>query len=53
MNVDGLVRFLGRSNWIFLAGWILLLGAAFAVSFPERRVPVRNRRSGSDQAPLR
>jgi uncharacterized BrkB/YihY/UPF0761 family membrane protein len=53
MNVDGLVTFLDHSSWIFLVGWILLLGAAFAVSFPERSVPARNRQSGSDRAPLR
>jgi len=53
MNVDGLVTFLVRANWIFLVGWILLLGAAFAVSFPERPVPGRNRHSGSNRAPLR
>jgi uncharacterized BrkB/YihY/UPF0761 family membrane protein len=53
MSLEALTSLLVQFNWVFLAGWILLLGAAFAVSFPERPVPARNRQSGSDRDPLR
>ena len=53
MNLEALTSLLVQVNWVFLVGWILLLGAAFAVSFPERRAPGWNRQSGSDRPPLR
>jgi uncharacterized BrkB/YihY/UPF0761 family membrane protein len=35
MSFESLISFLIRTNWVFLAGWIVLLGAAFAASFPD------------------
>jgi uncharacterized protein involved in exopolysaccharide biosynthesis len=45
MNTDLLISVLVQSNWLFLAGWIVLLGAAFALSFPEK--PLLQRRAKS------
>lgn len=53
MSLEALTSLLVQFNWVFLAGWILLLGAAFAVSFPERLIPARNRQSRSERPPLR
>ena len=53
MSLEALTSLLVRFNWVFLGGWILLLGAAFAVSFPEKLIPVRNRQSRTDRPPLR
>ena len=36
MNVESLISFLSRSNWVFLAALIVLLVAASAVCFSER-----------------
>jgi uncharacterized BrkB/YihY/UPF0761 family membrane protein len=35
MRFESLISFLIRTNWLFLGGWIVLLGAAFAAAFPE------------------
>ena len=35
MGFESLISFLIRSDWVFLASWIVLLGAAFAAAFPE------------------
>ena len=35
MSFESLISFLIRSDWVFLASWIVLLGAAFAAAFPE------------------
>ncbi len=48
MNVESFISFLSHSDWIFLAGMILLLGAAFAMTFSEK--PGRNRPSGRERA---
>jgi hypothetical protein len=37
--IDSAISFLSHSNWGFLALWLLLLGAAFTASFPERSTP--------------
>jgi len=47
MNLESFISFLSHSNWVFLAGLILLLGGAFAVTFSEKSGP--NRPSGSDR----
>jgi hypothetical protein len=39
MNTDLLISVLVLSNWLFLAGWILVLAAAFILSFPEKLLP--------------
>jgi hypothetical protein len=36
MNVESLISFITRANWIVLGGLIALLGAAFVVCFSER-----------------
>jgi uncharacterized BrkB/YihY/UPF0761 family membrane protein len=36
MNVESFISFLNHSNWVFLAGMIVLLGAAFAITFSEK-----------------
>jgi hypothetical protein len=42
MNPDRIISFLVDSDWLFLASWVLVLGAAFVLSFPERSpVPER------------
>ena len=38
MNTDLLIAVLVQSNWLFFAGWILLLATAFAISFPEKNL---------------
>ena len=38
MNFEALISLLIQSNWAFLVGWILLLGAAFAASSSEKPV---------------
>jgi uncharacterized protein involved in exopolysaccharide biosynthesis len=48
MNVESFISFLSRSNWFFLAGLILLLAAAFALTFSEQ--PGQNPPSGSNRA---
>jgi len=45
MNTDLLISVLVQSNWLFFAGWIVLLGAAFALSFPEK--PLQRRAKSS------
>ncbi len=47
MNIEPLISFLVQSNWVFLAGLMLLLGTAFAASFPERPSRVLHRASES------
>lgn len=39
MNFDGLISFLGHSNWGFVVLWLVLLGIAFAACFSENTVP--------------
>ena len=42
MNPDRIISFLVDSDWLFLVSWILVLDAAFVLSFPERsQVPER------------
>jgi uncharacterized protein involved in exopolysaccharide biosynthesis len=48
MNVESFISFLSHSNWVFLAGLILLLAAAFAVTFSEKPGPTHP--SGKDRA---
>jgi len=36
MNVESFISFLTHSDWVFLAGLILLLAAACAVTFSEK-----------------
>jgi uncharacterized protein involved in exopolysaccharide biosynthesis len=48
MSVESLISFLSRSNWVFLAALIVGLGAAFAVSFPDRPFPSPNPPSETD-----
>ena len=46
MNTDLLISVLVQSNWLFLAGWIFVLAAAFIFSFPEKtlaRAPSQER----------
>jgi hypothetical protein len=47
MKIDLFISVLVQSNWAFLAGWILLLGAAFALSFPEKFLWVREAKQNS------
>ena len=47
MNVESFISFLSRSDWVFLAGLVLLLSAASAVSFSEK--PGHNPPSGNDR----
>lgn len=42
MNNDLLISVLVQSNWLFLAGWVLLLATAFIISFPEKTLPEKN-----------
>jgi pimeloyl-ACP methyl ester carboxylesterase len=51
MNVESFISFLSHSNWIFLAGLVLLLGGAFTVCFFDK--PGHNRSTGSDRTPPR
>ncbi len=46
MNTDLLISVLVQSNWLFLAGWIFVLAAAFILSFPERLSPARQAKKG-------
>jgi hypothetical protein len=48
MNVESFISFLSRSDWVFLAGLIALLGGAFAGCFSDK--PVTTRPSGDDPA---
>jgi len=41
MNTDLLISVLVQSNWLFLAGWTLVLATAFILSFPEKLSPAR------------
>jgi hypothetical protein len=41
MNIEPLISFLVQSNWVFLAGWILLLATAFAACFSDRPLRVQ------------
>ena len=36
MNSDLLISLLVETNCLFLAGWVLVLAAAFVLSFPEK-----------------
>jgi len=36
MNSDLLISLLVKTNCLFLAGWVLVLAAAFVLSFPEK-----------------
>jgi hypothetical protein len=36
MNPDLLISLLVEINCLFLAGWVLVLAAAFVMSFPEK-----------------
>ena len=47
MNFESLISFLGRSDWLLLAGLILVLGVAFAEVFTEK--PGQTPRSGSNR----
>ena len=46
MNTNILISVLVQSNWLFLAGWILLLTTAFMLSFPEKLSPPRQAKKG-------
>ena len=46
MNTDLLISVLVQSNWLFLAGWILVLATAFILSFPEKLSPARQAKKG-------
>ena len=46
MNTDLLISVLVQSNWLFLAGWILVLATAFMLSFPEKLLPARHAKKG-------
>jgi hypothetical protein len=50
MNLEAISSLLVQSNWVFIAGWLLLLAAAFAVSFPEKPAPGPNPQGDSDRA---
>jgi len=45
MNLEVMSSLLVQSNWIFLAGWLLLLVTAFGLCFSEkstRKPPARS-----------
>ncbi len=49
MNVESFISFLSHSDWVFLGGLILLLGAASAIGFSEK--PGQNRPPGKRPHP--
>ena len=52
MNSDLLISLLVETNCLFLAGWVLVLAAAFVLSFPEKlwfAQPPKNLRVGCSQ----
>jgi hypothetical protein len=46
MNIESFISFLSHSDWVFLAGLILLLAAACAVTLSEKPRP--GQPSGND-----
>lgn len=50
MSIEPLISFLVQSNWVFLAGWILLLGTAFAACFSEQPLRIQPRKRHSTDA---
>jgi hypothetical protein len=35
MNFERIISFFVVFDWLFLSGWVLVLGAAFVVTFPK------------------